>query len=910
MDTRMLDVAIGLVLVLALTSLIVSTLTEIVSSFFQTRGDVLVLSICSLVGDNGVRVDPVRKWLSGRKPSRFTRELLDQPLLVSQSRGTQGDNQRPSYLSSDVFVSALLAHLQDLYTAGTRPATPQLFVNALQARPAGVEDSRLAPRLLVRSLVSLVHGVEGDWPAYQVRLCAWYDSVTQRFGGTFRRQAQLRMFLIGTGVAVLLNIDPMVIVPRLWNDGPLRAAFVNSAEQALKVAQAASAASAPVQLAAVSAPVRTAAAKKAASGAARASSAPLLPQSMFVSGRIDRLFGRLVDIGNEATNRSERGRDSQDTTAARERGRDTQDAMNDLIQLHALVARRREIAQPGADPIGVLDASLSIEQAMDALDQDAPKSLPEAARIAVTQLGSALYEERDVMLASLREGEVVSGLAPQACSAIADPTTRALCESEGGLERLPGQTLPIGWAWRNWPGCDLACALRHDHGLAQRLMRSATLALCPEQGDQGKLSACQTAAPYQRALLAGSTGKEASSIRSRQLKRLYLIERTQAASAALSASAERAEPRSVWTSMRDDDFTAGLLQAIGGWCIVGIASMLGAPFWFDLLGRLVNIRGAGAKPKGTDDRTEDGTTSPSAPSSGKPTGTLQPSSTSVPMPSGNPGSASALNDAEQALNVQQILAIQRRVGLDGSKVTGVLDGDTRVAIKAWQAARQEVATGELNAAQITQLLDTTPATTPAPPPPAAATRSRTPLRADGTISVLSEPDVRAQFGNIATSPRPDGMVHVDSLGLPGQVQRTLATFRHPLLDAQYPHGVQVHERALPHFAAVFDALQAAGLGNRILSCETLCERHIGRDPDRPLSRHTWGIAMDINSAQNPLGKTGVPAGQAGSVQELVRYFEAFGFAWGGRFQSAVDPMHFELALRDPQAAPKAVPNIP
>ena len=34
-----------------------------------------------------------------------------------------------------------------------------------------------------------------------------------------------------------------------------------------------------------------------------------------------------------------------------------------------------------------------------------------------------------------------------------------------------------------------------------------------------------------------------------------------------------------------------------GWLITALAVSLGAPFWFDLLNRLVKLRGTGTKPK-------------------------------------------------------------------------------------------------------------------------------------------------------------------------------------------------------------------------------------------------------------------------------------------------------------------------
>ncbi len=41
----------------------------------------------------------------------------------------------------------------------------------------------------------------------------------------------------------------------------------------------------------------------------------------------------------------------------------------------------------------------------------------------------------------------------------------------------------------------------------------------------------------------------------------------------------------------------GFLRMLSGWWISGIAIAMGAPFWFDLLGKIVNVRNTGTKPK-------------------------------------------------------------------------------------------------------------------------------------------------------------------------------------------------------------------------------------------------------------------------------------------------------------------------
>jgi hypothetical protein len=46
------------------------------------------------------------------------------------------------------------------------------------------------------------------------------------------------------------------------------------------------------------------------------------------------------------------------------------------------------------------------------------------------------------------------------------------------------------------------------------------------------------------------------------------------------------------------------LRMLSGWFLSGIAIAMGAPFWFDLLGRLVNVRNTGSKPPSNDAKSD------------------------------------------------------------------------------------------------------------------------------------------------------------------------------------------------------------------------------------------------------------------------------------------------------------------
>jgi hypothetical protein len=54
-----------------------------------------------------------------------------------------------------------------------------------------------------------------------------------------------------------------------------------------------------------------------------------------------------------------------------------------------------------------------------------------------------------------------------------------------------------------------------------------------------------------------------------------------------------------------------------------------------------------------------------------------------------------------------------------------------------------------------------------------------------------------------------------------------------------------------------------------------------------VSRHAWGIALDVNEHKNPYGQTGA------QDPRLVEAFERWGFTWGGEWLIP-DPAHFEL----------------
>ncbi len=66
---------------------------------------------------------------------------------------------------------------------------------------------------------------------------------------------------------------------------------------------------------------------------------------------------------------------------------------------------------------------------------------------------------------------------------------------------------------------------------------------------------------------------------------------------------------------------------------------------------------------------------------------------------------------------------------------------------------------------------------------------------------------------------------------------------------------------------------------------------------RAVSMHSYGLAIDFNAPQNPLGKKpGAVKGSFTAASLLVKAFEAEGWIWGGRWTGRPDPMHFQAAI--------------
>lgn len=91
---------------------------------------------------------------------------------------------------------------------------------------------------------------------------------------------------------------------------------------------------------------------------------------------------------------------------------------------------------------------------------------------------------------------------------------------------------------------------------------------------------------------------------------------------------------------------------------------------------------------------------------------------------------------------------------------------------------------------------------------------------------------------------------------------------------------------LPQLRAALNDVVAQGLSKYVYQTAGCYNARFIAGSTR-LSNHAFGMAIDINSAENGRG------GRGQMNPSVVRIFEKWGFAWGGTWKYT-DPMHFEL----------------
>ena len=183
----LIQVVIGLVFLLLLLSLLVTTIMELISSMLALRGKNLEKAIINMLAN-------------GQKDGELFQAFKGNALYKQLSNYRDSSKIRPpSYLSSQNFQSILM----DIILKGDDAGKLMQKIEEIQ------NDE------LKQVLKQLLNDASFELDKFKDKIQKWYDDVMDRAAGWYKRNIQILVTFVGLVVAVIFNADTISVYQRL-----------------------------------------------------------------------------------------------------------------------------------------------------------------------------------------------------------------------------------------------------------------------------------------------------------------------------------------------------------------------------------------------------------------------------------------------------------------------------------------------------------------------------------------------------------------------------------------------------------------------------------------------------------------------------------------------------------------------
>jgi len=215
-NSSLLETLIGLILVFALLSLLVSSLAEVVNSYFNERGVQLYRNISRLFEDN-ININ-------------FGQLLYSHPMITNLRKDV---NSLPQYISDAMFSQVLIevvgntAREYAFNDTKQRIALVETAADPFMRFQQGVANMHhTSLKLMLQQMVEIAISTS-DKPYEQLskletQIQQWYNDQMDRASGWFKTLMRKRLTWIALFVALMLNVDSITVFITIYKNPVLR----------------------------------------------------------------------------------------------------------------------------------------------------------------------------------------------------------------------------------------------------------------------------------------------------------------------------------------------------------------------------------------------------------------------------------------------------------------------------------------------------------------------------------------------------------------------------------------------------------------------------------------------------------------------------------------------------------------
>jgi hypothetical protein len=210
-----LESVIGLFFIFLVVSLLVTAANEFIAATFALRAKNLRKGIAVMLGGN----------------EEATTRFFNHPLVLLASKTTK---RGPSYVPKENFAEILCDYVS---SAGGYAVLGAHYMKDFDLL-ARIDEAPL-PDEVKKLVASFAAASKNDLDAFKAKLGSWFDNAMERVSGWYNRTLRMISLLLGLAIALVANIDAIVVASVLAQNDAARASVVGQAIEYIKAREGA-----------------------------------------------------------------------------------------------------------------------------------------------------------------------------------------------------------------------------------------------------------------------------------------------------------------------------------------------------------------------------------------------------------------------------------------------------------------------------------------------------------------------------------------------------------------------------------------------------------------------------------------------------------------------------------------------